>query len=230
MRWSIEMDSRVLYTIVTASRNGSVSYFKDSFHGRAQFHPGNFSLCISAVHKADSRIYTADFIRYLGFALAYSQYFRVSVWDPVPEPSLQSQILYQNRGWCLLSLLCSSPANGSVSISWECPKHSKPTEFPEFPKCTESWGSPEFPESQSQRFQWMPEDAEPQICLCNLSNPADWRAVQTLLTCTGIPWNFSFWAALAVDVGLKLLLILLGVCWDCRRRRKENSRAGDLSC
>ncbi|XP_016159507.1 PREDICTED: natural killer cell receptor 2B4 [Ficedula albicollis] len=221
IHWRAEMDLGSRWRILMATRDGHVSYPKGPFHGRAEFQPGVLSLCISPVHKADSRVYTAEFENSSGSFPISPQCFRVSVWDPIPEPSLESQILQRDRGWCRLSLLCSSPGNGNVSISWECPE--EPPESPKIPKSTGSPNSTGSPKSPSQRLQWIPEDAEPQICLCNLSNAAGWKAAPAPLTCAGIPGNFGLWAALGGAAGLSLILILiLGVCW--RRRRKENSR------
>ncbi|XP_032938500.1 uncharacterized protein LOC117008635 [Catharus ustulatus] len=209
IHWRVKMDSGSQYKIVTASRDRDVQDIKGHFLGRAKFHWGNLSLCISPIHKTDSGVYKVEFENSSG-NVETSGCFRVSVWDPIPEPSLQSQILQQDRGWCLLSLypipepslksqiqqrdqgwcllslLCSSPGNGN-------------------------------------RFQWISEDAEPQICHCNLSNPAGWRAAQTSLTCTGILGNLGLWAALGVGLILILVLIVMLGVWR-RKRRKENSR------
>ncbi|XP_056366564.1 natural killer cell receptor 2B4 [Oenanthe melanoleuca] len=223
IHWRAELDSGSRWRILTVTRDGNVWDPKGPFHGRAEFQPGILALCISPAHSADSGVYRAEVENSSGIFPISPQCFRVSVWDPIPEPSLESQILEWDRGWCRLSLLCSSPGNGNVSIRWECPE-----EPPEFPKSTGSPNStepPEFPGSPSQRFQWVPEDAEPQICLCNLSNAAGWRAAPAPLTCAGIPGNFGLWAGLGGAAGLILILILiLGLCWRRRRRRKENSR------
>ncbi|XP_032938772.1 natural killer cell receptor 2B4 [Catharus ustulatus] len=205
MHWKAEMDSGSQQQILTASRDGDVSYPKGPFLGRAEFQPGNLSLCISPINKTESGVYRVEFKSSSGI---FQQCFRVSVWDPIPEPSLQSQILQRDRGRCLLSLLCSSPANGNISISWECPG-----DLPEF---QESPGS-----NGTQRFQWIPENAEPQICHCNLSNPAGWRAAPAPLTCPEISGNFDFWKGLKLVLDLVdylvMVVAMLMMCYCCSR-------------
>uniref|UniRef100_A0A8U8AW75 Uncharacterized protein n=1 Tax=Geospiza parvula TaxID=87175 RepID=A0A8U8AW75_GEOPR len=175
---------------------------------------GNLSLCISPVHRADNGVYGAEFETSSGFLL---RCFRVSVWDPVPRPELKSQILQRDRGWCHLALLCSSPAN--VSYRWACAGDA-PGQIPgQIPG-----QSGQIPGSPSRLLRSLPEGAEPQICLCNVSNPAGWNAARAALTCPGVPGDFSRWTLLAVAVAVGLSLLLMAFC--CWRKRRENSREG----
>ncbi|XP_064257733.1 uncharacterized protein LOC135288304 isoform X2 [Passer domesticus] len=220
IHWKAKIGSETWQKILTAPRDGSVSYPKGSFHGKWKFQPGNFSLCISAVHRADSGVYVAEFEN---VAAISSQCFRVSVWDPLPPPELKSQILQRDRGWCTLALLCSSP--GNVSYSWACPGHP-PGEIPEqIPEKIPGQIPEQIPGIPSRLILRLPEGAEPQICLCNVSNPAGWSVARARLTCPGIPGNFSHWRPLAVAVAEGLTLLLVGSCCWWREKRK-NSREG----
>ncbi|XP_041267087.1 uncharacterized protein LOC121339411 [Onychostruthus taczanowskii] len=244
IRWKVKIDSGTWQKILTAPRAGTVSYPKGSFQGRAKFQPGNLSLCISPVHRADSGVYSAEFEN---AAKISSRCFQVSVWDPIPPPELKSQILQRDRGWCVLALLCSSP--GNVSYSWACPgdppgeipeqiPEQIPEEIPEeilkqIPEEILEQILKQIPEEIPEQIpgipSWLirrlPEGAEPQICLCNVSNPAGWSAARARLTCPEIPENSSHWTLLAVGVavGVGLPLLLVGSCCWWRKRRK-NSR------
>ncbi|XP_014117378.1 PREDICTED: uncharacterized protein LOC106628771 [Pseudopodoces humilis] len=239
LQWRVKMDSGGRERILTAYRNGHVTYPNGSFHGRAEFQLGILSLCVSPAAGGDSGTFLAEF---WNSSRIFRRCFRVAVLDPIQEPRLESRILARDPGWCLLSpypiqeprlesrilardpgwcllsLLCSSP--GNVSYSWECPgEPPEPPEFPELsPKSPEL--SPESLESPSRLTRRVPEDAEPQICLCNVSNAAGWGAARAPLTCPGIPGNFGPWIAAAVAVGLILLLAGSGCCW----KRSKNSR------
>ncbi|XP_039568976.1 uncharacterized protein LOC120503950 isoform X2 [Passer montanus] len=275
IHWKVKIGSGTWQRILTATGDGSVSYPRGSFHGKGKFQPGNFSLCISAVHRADSGVYMAELDN--GSVIS-SQCFRVSVWDPLPPPELKSQILQRDRGWCTLALLCSSP--GNVSYSWACPGHPPgdipeqilekipeqipgqipeeileeileqipgeipeqiPGEIPEqipeqileeileqipgeIPEQIPEQIPVQIPGIPSRLILRLPEGAEPQICLCNVSNPAGWSAARARLTCPG---NFSHWTllAVAVAVAVGLTLLLVGSCCWWRKRRK-NSREG----
>ncbi|XP_023797627.1 uncharacterized protein LOC111939578, partial [Cyanistes caeruleus] len=209
LQWRVKMDSGGRERILTATRTGHVSCANGSFHGRVEFHPGILSLCVSPTLRRDSGTFLAEFGNSSGI---FVRCFRVAVLDPVQQPRLEFRVLARDPGWCLLSLLCSSP--GNVSYSWECP--GEPPESPESsPKSPEL--SPKSPSSLTRRI---PEDAEPQICLCNVSNALGWGVARASLTCPGIPGNFGPWIAAAVAVGLILLLAGSVCCW----KRKKNSR------
>ncbi|XP_066196221.1 natural killer cell receptor 2B4 isoform X1 [Sylvia atricapilla] len=219
IHWRAKKDPRTQERILTANRTGIVSRPKGSFQGRAEFRLEPLALCLSPVLRRDHGVYTAEFENSSGI---FSRCFQVTVWDPIQEPSLKSQLLRRDPGWCLLSLLCSSP--GNVSYTWTCPGDPvELSEFPEIPKF------PEIPEFQSWIIRRVPEGAEPQNCRCNVSNPAGWRTASANLTCPGIPGNFSHWmlvtVALTLTLTLTLTLLLVGCCcW--RRRRRKNSREG----
>ncbi|XP_072774468.1 uncharacterized protein [Taeniopygia guttata] len=240
IQWKVEINSSTLQQILTARRDGTVSYPRGSFHGRAKFHQGNLSLCISPAHGADNGVYRAEFE---SSSRILSRCFRVSVWgewlaprvpcarvalcpvtaavpaEPVAQPELKSQILQRGRGWCRLALLCSSP--GNVSYSWACPG-APPGEGP---GPLPGPGPDPIPGIPSRLVRRLPEGAEPQICLCNVSGPAGWSAARAPLTCPGIPDNFSRWRPLVMAVAEGLTLLLVGSCCWWRERRK-NSREG----
>ncbi|XP_074385617.1 natural killer cell receptor 2B4-like isoform X7 [Zonotrichia albicollis] len=230
MHWKRDINSGERLRILTAPRDGSASYPKGPFHGRVKFHPGNLSLCISPVRRDDNGVYWAEFE---SSKVIQSRCIRVSVWDPVPEPELKSQILQRDRGRCHLSVLCSSP--GNVSYSWACTGDGPepiPGQIPEpipgqIPGQIQGQIPEPIPNSPSRLLRSLPAGADPQICLCNVSNPAGWSAARAALTCPEISGNFSLWALLAgAGAGaVGLLLLLVGFCCWWRKRRK-NSREG----
>ncbi|KAF4792621.1 hypothetical protein TURU_119729 [Turdus rufiventris] len=180
IRWRGKTD--LWLPIMIALRDGSVSYPEGSFHGRAEFQPAILSLCVSPVHEADSSVYRAEFENSTGNFEIFPRCFQVFLWDPILEPALQSQIQHWDRGWCRLSLLCSSPGTRNVSISWECPKDSP--------------GLLEFPGSLPQLIQKIPENAKLQICHCNRSSLGGWRAAQASCTCAGKMTDLEIWGIL----------------------------------
>ncbi|KAM6999407.1 natural killer cell receptor 2B4-like [Passerculus sandwichensis] len=218
MHWKWDINSGKLQKILTAPKDGSVSYLRGPFHGRVKFHPGNLSLCISPVLREDNGVYWTEF---QNSRVIPSRCIRVSVWDPIPRPELKSQILQRDWGRCHLSLLCSSP--GNVSYSWACAGDGPEPVPGQIP-----WQIPgQIPGSSSRLLRSLPEGADPQICLCNVSNPAGWSTARIALTCPEISGNFSLWTLLAgVGAGaVGLILLLVGFCCWWRKRRK-NSREG----
>uniref|UniRef100_A0A8C5IG71 Uncharacterized protein n=1 Tax=Junco hyemalis TaxID=40217 RepID=A0A8C5IG71_JUNHY len=282
MHWKRDINSGERLRILTAPRDGSVSYPKGPFHGRVKFQRGNLSLCISPVHREDNGVYWAEFEN---SGVISTRCIRVSVWgeclgpcallppypsvpvspgphvpvslcprvplspcpcvpvslcpsvpshpavpaDPVQRPELKSQILQRDRGRCHLSLLCSSP--GNVSYSWACAGDGLepiPEPVPEpIPEPIPGQIPGQIPGSPSRLLRSLPEGADPQICLCNVSNPAGWSAARAALTCPEISGNFSLWTLLAgAGAGaVGLILLLVGFCCWWRKRRK-NSREG----
>ncbi|XP_074385735.1 CD48 antigen-like [Zonotrichia albicollis] len=167
--WKWDINSGKLQKILTVTRDEIVSYPQSPFHGRAKFQQGNLSLCISPVHREDNGVYWAEFEISSGEIIR--RCFRMSVWDPVLQPELISRILQRDWTWCRLVLVCFSP--GNVSYSWACTGDG-PEPVPE-----------PVPGSPSRLLRSLPEGAEPQICLCNVSNPAGWSVDHAALTCPG---------------------------------------------
>ncbi|XP_030921196.1 uncharacterized protein LOC106632099 [Geospiza fortis] len=83
MHWVVEINSAERQRILTVTRDGTVSYPRGPFNGRAKFQRGNLSLCISPVHRDDDGVYGVD-MEILGVISA--QCFRVSVWGEYPFP------------------------------------------------------------------------------------------------------------------------------------------------
>ncbi|KAM3656883.1 natural killer cell receptor 2B4-like [Ammospiza maritima maritima] len=217
IRWKWDINSGKLQWILTARSDRSVSYPRGPFNGRVKFHPGNLSLCISPVRREDNGVYWAEFEN---SRVIPSRCIRVSVWDPVPRPELKSQILQRDRGRCHLSLLCSSP--GNVSYSWACAGDGPEPVPGQIPGQISGQIPGQIPGSSSRLLRSLPEGADPQICLCNVSNPAGWSAARIALTCPVIPGNFSPWRPVVVAVAEGLILLLVGFsCWW-----RENSREG----
>ncbi|XP_027561166.1 natural killer cell receptor 2B4-like [Neopelma chrysocephalum] len=192
--------------ILTARRDGNVSYTTGSFPGRAVFQLETLSLRISPVRKEDSGVYKIEFDDPSGAVTVLS--FCVRVWDPLPRPELRAQTLHRERGWCNISLSCSVPAPGSVSYSWNCS------------------GDPPGHPQHSQIFQRVPVDADPTLCLCNASNPVSWGVAGADIAGLCPRSDLSpllLWPAVASASALTLFLTIT-CCW-WRKRRKNTPKA-----
>ncbi|XP_065516246.1 uncharacterized protein LOC136004059 isoform X2 [Lathamus discolor] len=118
VRWRTRSDAGSYQVILAAERNKPASIRKSPFSGRAVFQEEPLSLRISPVHAADAGLYEAEFEEPGGGVSP--RCFRVSVWEPLQPPHVETLVLPEARGWCNLSLLCSAAGAGPVSCSWSC--------------------------------------------------------------------------------------------------------------
>ncbi|POI22920.1 hypothetical protein CIB84_013332 [Bambusicola thoracicus] len=72
--------------------------------------------------------------------------------EPVSSPHLEMRVLQQEQGRCRLQLSCTVPGATAVSYSW-------------------SRGSEAL---SNQSMLVVPEDVQPGVYVCNVSNPASW--------------------------------------------------------
>ncbi|XP_032569047.1 natural killer cell receptor 2B4 [Chiroxiphia lanceolata] len=207
VHWRVDRSAGPRERILTARRDGSVSYTRGSFPGRAVFQPETLSLRISPVRREDSGVYKIEFEDPSGAVAVLS--FCVRVWDPIPWPELQAQTLHREQGWCNISLSCSVPAPGSVSYSWNC--SGDPS------------GAPPGHHNQPRLLQRVPVDADPTLCLCNASNPVSWGVASADIAGICRRSDLShliLWPAVASAVALPLFLLVVTCCWWRKRRKK----------
>ncbi|XP_028941945.1 natural killer cell receptor 2B4, partial [Antrostomus carolinensis] len=160
MEWRVTLAAGSQNRILTAEKNKNTTYSKGWFFGRVIFQLETLSLEISPVSVTDSGVYRAEFEDTSGFVTTLC--FQVSVWDPITQPSLESHILHWEQGWCNLSLLCTVSSTNNVSYNWSCT------------------GSPLGAlEPQPWLQLQVPEDTDPIICHCNVSNPVSWGTAST---------------------------------------------------
>uniref|UniRef100_A0A8C6J778 Uncharacterized protein n=1 Tax=Melopsittacus undulatus TaxID=13146 RepID=A0A8C6J778_MELUD len=185
VRWRTGLDAGSYRVILVAERDGAASMRKGPFSGRAVFQQDPLSLRISPVLAADAGLYEAEF-EAPGGALS-PRCFRVSVWEPLQPPHVESLILPEPRGWCNLSLLCTATGAGPVSYSWSCNGDAVMEPGP--------------------RLQLrLHAGADPIVCRCNVSNAVSWSSADASASaaCTGlIPWALVWvWTYTAASLWL----------------------------
>uniref|UniRef100_A0A8B9TKQ1 Ig-like domain-containing protein n=1 Tax=Anas platyrhynchos TaxID=8839 RepID=A0A8B9TKQ1_ANAPL len=193
LEWKVTLDSGTTLIIVRVSKD-EVPDYRNSFSGRATFHPETLSLNISPVTQADSGNYYAGFETASGHTPF--QCFQVSVWEPIGQLHLNAQVLREEQGRCNFSLHCSVPGAANVSYSW-----SRDGE----------------PLGHGNMLQ-VHEDTEPRTYICNASNPVSWR-ITSIDTAT--LWSPTLWWALAMLLVLAVSLVTFVACWCWRKRRKD---------
>ncbi|XP_033927120.1 natural killer cell receptor 2B4 isoform X1 [Melopsittacus undulatus] len=199
VRWRTGLDAGSYRVILVAERDGAASMRKGPFSGRAVFQQDPLSLRISPVLAADAGLYEAEF-EAPGGALS-PRCFRVSVWEPLQPPHVESLILPEPRGWCNLSLLCTATGAGPVSYSWSCNGDAVMEPGP--------------------RLQLrLHAGADPIVCRCNVSNAVSWSSADASASaaCTGLFSTFPPWAV-ALAVAVPVLPIAIALLITCSRRR-----------
>ncbi|NWT46291.1 CD244 protein, partial [Chroicocephalus maculipennis] len=179
----------------------------------------SLSLRISRVSTADSGVYLTEFEDAAGALIPLC--FRVWVWEPVPQPRLETRVLQREQNRCNVSLLCTVPgADANVSYSWSCS------------------GDPLGAlEHQPRLHLQVLGDADATVCRCNASNLASWGTASADLaaacrhTATGL-FNIVPWWAVAVSLLLALVIsVAIAVtCYRWRKRREDGLAAplGDV--
>ncbi|KAM6365301.1 natural killer cell receptor 2B4 [Pluvialis apricaria] len=158
--WRVTLDTGIQWRILTAEKNKPDQSTNSSFSGRAFFQQDTLSLRIRPVSAADSGEYKAEFEDASGAFTTLC--FRVSVWEPVRQPHLETRVLHQEEGRCNLSLLCTVPGAGNVTYGWSCA------------------GGPAGALEHHPRLQLQVRgDTGPTVCRCNASNPASWATAST---------------------------------------------------
>ncbi|XP_009887823.1 PREDICTED: natural killer cell receptor 2B4, partial [Charadrius vociferus] len=169
------------------------------------------SLRISPVSPADSGVYKAEFVN-ISQSVTTTLCFRVSVWEPLRQPLLETLILHQEQGRCNLSLLCTVPSASNVSYSWSCT------------------GGPTGALEQHPWLQLQVHgDSDPTVCHCNASNPVSWATASTDVTAVcraataGLFSIIPLWA-----VAVVLLLVIAALVAACYWwwKQKKNTPGG----
>ncbi|NXS39785.1 CD244 protein, partial [Balaeniceps rex] len=205
--------------ILTAEKNKTALPPKGRFSGRAVFHQEPLYLWISPVSTADSGVYRAEFEDTSGVFTILC--FCVSVWEPIHLTHLEARILHREQGRCNLSLVCTVPGAVNVSYNWSCTGD---------------------PLGALERQPWLHlqvhEDADPTVCLCNVSNPVSWRVVSTdIAVACSLPFfspsspgtfNIVPWWAVAVLLGLALAISVALVTRYWWRKQGKDPPGGHL--
>ncbi|XP_010006093.1 PREDICTED: natural killer cell receptor 2B4, partial [Chaetura pelagica] len=204
VEWRVYLDAGQKQRILTVEKDKPHGAVKGHFSGRAFFLQGTLTLNISPVSLEDAGEYRAEFFDPPG--IVATQCFRVKVWEPVPQPHLETRVLLRELGHCNLFLLCTLPGTQHVSYSWFCSGGP--------------WGALGH---QPQLNLQVEEDVEPTVCQCNVSNPVSWSTSSTDLGATcGTAGHFSFipYGVVALILVISIVLIVF-FCWWWRKRGKK---------
>ncbi|NXN53455.1 CD244 protein, partial [Rynchops niger] len=207
--WRVRLDTGPQQRILSAEKDKDAQVMDGPFSGRALFQQENLSLRISRVRMADSGVYQAEFEDAAGAVIPLC--FRVWVWEPVPQPRLETRVLQWEQDRCSLSLLCTVPGtNANVSYSWSCS------------------GDPLGAlEHQPQLHLQVLGDANATVCRCNASNPVSWGTASTDLAAacrhaaSGLFDIVPLWAV-AVSLLLALVIAIAVTCYRWRKRKEDN--------
>ncbi|XP_074020506.1 natural killer cell receptor 2B4-like [Numenius arquata] len=214
VHWRVRLDTGDKHRILTANRNKTFQFSNNPFLGRASFRQENLSLWISRVITADSGLYWAEFEDTTGIITPLC--FRVSVWEPLGQPHLETHILHREQDLCNLSLLCTVPGATNVSYSWSCNR-----------------GPPGAQGHQPWLHLQVPGDSDPTVCLCNATNLVSWSTATTDVTaaCHAAPGLLSIlpWWAVAVTLLLALAIsVAIVVTRYWWRKRRKDPPAGQV--
>ncbi|XP_074931174.1 SLAM family member 5-like [Phalacrocorax aristotelis] len=92
---------------------------KDRFKERLEMF-NETALKIRALERGDSGVYGARIK--LHPALVEDQSFNLSVYEPLPDPEIQSWLLSKNPTWCHLMLQCHVPSGSRGTVAWMKPR------------------------------------------------------------------------------------------------------------
>uniref|UniRef100_A0A669QSP5 Ig-like domain-containing protein n=1 Tax=Phasianus colchicus TaxID=9054 RepID=A0A669QSP5_PHACC len=200
IEWRVALETEPRQRILVSVKD-KVKHTNSSFSKRATFQWEPLSLQISAVTQADSGNYSAIIENRDGSVL--TKCFHVSVWEPVGSPHLETRVLQQDEERCSLQLSCTVPGASAVSYSWS--------------RDREPLGN--------QSVLEVPEDVQPGLYVCNVSNPASWSIARidtaTACTQTGLFGAIPWWAVMVVLV-LAVCIVGSTTYWCWRRRRKDS--------
>ncbi|XP_065516243.1 SLAM family member 9-like isoform X2 [Lathamus discolor] len=208
VRWRTRSDAGSYQVILAAERNKPASIRKSPFSGRAVFQEEPLSLRISPVHAADAGLYEAEFEEPGGGVSP--RCFRVSVWEPLQPPHVETLVLPEARGWCNLSLLCSAAGAGPVSYSWSC--------------SGDAAGELEPGPRLHRRVRG---DADPIVCCCNVSNAVSWSSASASISAAcraaaaGLSSIILGWAVAVAVLALLIAIALVITCYGRRKRRMD---------
>ncbi|XP_054033490.1 natural killer cell receptor 2B4 [Dryobates pubescens] len=199
LAWKLNLDKERQQRILEV-RNGTATSFPSPFAGRVTFQWPEPSLQLSPTSAADSGLYLVEFGHPSGAVTTFC--FQVVVWEPLPQPLLETHIVHREQGCCNLSLLCSLPAAGSISYSWSCPGAA-------------------LAGNQSWLHLEVQEGAEAVLCHCNASNPVSWVVASTDVSAACQAAASGRWWMLAVPLALLLAISIALGAFCCRRRKPQ---------
>ncbi|XP_009947114.1 PREDICTED: natural killer cell receptor 2B4, partial [Leptosomus discolor] len=201
--WTVRLDTGQQWRILTAQKDAAAEYRKGPFSWRTDFQEDPVSLRISPVSPADSGVYSVEFQDGSGAITAVC--FRVSVWEPVRPPQLQTDILHWEQDRCNLSLVCTVPGATNVSYSWSCTGKAVG--------------------HQPWLHLQVLGDTNSTVCCCNASNPVSWSTASTdaAAACRAAAPGLSSlvpWWAVAMFLGLALAIsVAIVIAWYWRKTR-----------
>ncbi|XP_077320453.1 SLAM family member 9-like [Lithobates pipiens] len=103
---------------VAAIKNGKLAKYADQFADRIKTFRNGAILVIEQLTLRDSGKYMADIT--LTTKQSHEQSFILSVYEPVPAPSLEPELEKKTDNWCNMTVHCSVPTNLSVvSYIWK---------------------------------------------------------------------------------------------------------------
>nr|XP_028566188.1 SLAM family member 9-like [Podarcis muralis] len=179
------------------------------------------TLRIKDLEMDDSGIYSIK-VRFI--STQYEDYtFHLSVYEPVPEPKILSQVVSKSPDGCNVTLQCQVPGKGEFNISWKGGDAFRDLED----------GSKSYHLSgngNSLHLFWKLNSSEPNIT-CLVTNPADQKSISSNLLhiCPtkggnqpGLHWSWS-WTFLIILFVILLLLAGFGLkTWKKRRKMPPN--------
>ncbi|XP_044304288.1 CD48 antigen, partial [Varanus komodoensis] len=173
----------------------------------------NETLRIKALELNDSGLFGAR-VKLLP-AIVEDQLFQLTVYEPVPAPRIQSQLVSSTPKWCNVTLQCLSPGKGPVNVTWRK-------------------GSPIRDLGGSDQFQVSPDGRTLRLSLrpaflnttysCMASNPIEHKIVSFDLQriCrSGVEASFSKTGYVVLT--FTLLVLSLGAAFWCWRINNEKS-------
>ncbi|XP_060125710.1 SLAM family member 5-like [Zootoca vivipara] len=193
---------------------------RDRFGSRLEM-ANETTLRIKDLEMDDSGKYSIK-VRFI--SAQYEDYtFHLSVYEPVPEPKILSQIVSNSPDGCNVTLQCQVAEKGEINISWE--RGDALRDFGDGSKSYHLSGN-----GKDLHLFWKLNSSDPNIT-CLVTNPADQKSISFNLQhiCQteggkpfGLHWSGS-WSFLIIFFIILLLLAGFGIkTWKKRRKMPPN--------
>ncbi|XP_073466432.1 CD48 antigen-like isoform X3 [Aquarana catesbeiana] len=185
--------------------NHQTKFYINQFNGRLKLLHNGTTLHIKDLRMEDSGNYTVQFVL-IGEEDRF-QRFMLMLYEPVPDPVINSVMEERTSHWCNVTLQCSVPTNSSpLNYNWIY-KHND--------SVYEDSGDTIH---ISLNYSW---DMEFQ---CIVHNPADWKNVSKQERCNaqdGVAGKRMSYAII-ISLLLMLFIILAWVIWKIRKKAYFN--------